>query len=87
MYSFIITILCLFLIIKIYRMFTLTNSLENFILNLREQSQRALNRMEEIDQTGHFESDDEIGWTFKYIKNIIRDINNLFKEEKKEINE
>ena len=37
--------------------------------------------MRDIDSTGHFEADDEIGSIFDSIKEIINDLNNFVESE------
>lgn len=79
-YSSIITLLFIFSCVKIYRMFNLIKKLEDFVIDIRDRSERAMEKLQEIDKTGHFSSDDEIGWTFDHIHKIIKDVHALFKE-------
>jgi hypothetical protein len=37
--------------------------------------------LNDVDSTGHFESDDEIGAIFNSIKDIINDLNNFTEQE------
>lgn len=45
-----------------------------FIKNIQEQISKSEKRLEEIDQKGLFKSDDEIGWFFKEVKNIQKNL-------------
>jgi len=87
-YAVVITLLVVFLSIKLYKMFNLLVKLEDFILQLRDRVERSMQRIQEVDSTGHFEADDEIGWTFNQIRNIYQDINDFFddEEESEEVN-
>lgn len=87
-YAVVITLLVVFLSIKLYKMFNLLVKLEDFILQLRDRVERSMQRIQEVDSTGHFEADDEIGWTFNQIRNIYQDINDFFddEEENEEVN-
>ena len=80
-YSILTTLVIVFLLFKIYRMFTIIVKFEEFFVDLKGRSERALSKLKYIDSTGHFESDDEVGWTFDHIKNIISDIDNFFIEQ------
>ncbi len=80
-YSILTTLIIIFLLFKIYRMFTIIVKFEQFFIDLKGRSERALSKLKYIDSTGHFESDDEVGWTFDHIKNIILDIDNFFVEQ------
>ena len=45
-------------------------SQSNFIDNFSTQLKQSQSRLNEIDEKGTFQSDDEIGWFFKEIKQI-----------------
>jgi|TARA_B100001093_G_scaffold48841_1_gene41484 uncharacterized membrane protein YukC len=45
-------------------------SQSNFIDNFSTQLKQSQSRLNEIDEKGVFQSDDEIGWFFKEIKQI-----------------
>ena len=49
-------------------------SYQEFIKNINEQINKSEKRLEEIDQRGLFKSDDEIGWFFKEVKNIQKNL-------------
>ena len=59
-----------------------TELLETWIEDFSERVARVQQEMSDIDSTGHFESDDEIGAIFDSIKDIINDLNDLTESEK-----
>ncbi len=52
-------------------------SYENHILNLSRLISQADEKLKEIDAKGLFDSDDEIGWFFKYVQEMQEDLNNF----------
>jgi len=52
-------------------------SYENYISNLGSILSKASDKLKEIDNKGLFDSDDEIGWFFKHVKEIQEDLNNF----------
>ena len=58
-----------------------TELLETWIEDFSDRVARVQQEMSEIDSTGHFESDDEIGSIFDSIKEIINDLNNFVESE------
>ena len=58
-----------------------TELLETWIENFGDRVARVQQEMSDIDSTGHFESDDEIGSIFDSIKDIINDLNNFTEGE------
>jgi hypothetical protein len=70
----IIIILTIFLAASGYGIYNLLNKLERYedvIAANTESYIQILNAMKEIDSTGAFESDDEVGSTFQDLKNLI----------------
>ena len=70
----IIIILTIFLAVAGYSIWNLLNKLERYedvISSNTESYIQILNAMKEIDSTGAFESDDEVGSTFQDLKNLI----------------
>jgi hypothetical protein len=70
----IIIILTIFLAAAGYAIYNLLNKLERYedVIASNTQSYIAIyNAMKEIDSTGAFESDDEVGSTFQDLKNLI----------------
>ena len=54
-----------------------TELLETWIENFSDRISQVQQELSDIDSTGHFESDDEIGSIFDGIKEIINDLNEL----------
>jgi hypothetical protein len=52
-------------------------SYENYVNNLSSTLSKASNKLKEIDSKGLFDSDDEIGWFFKYVKEMQGDLDNF----------
>jgi hypothetical protein len=50
-------------------------SYENYMSNLSNILSKADDKLKEIDVKGLFDSDDEIGWFFKYVKEIQEALN------------
>ena len=59
-----------------------TELLETWIENFGDRVSQVQRDLNEIDSTGHFESDDEIGSIFDSIKDIINDLNDFTESEK-----
>ena len=58
-----------------------TELLETWIENFGDRVSQVQSDLNDIDSTGHFESDDEIGSIFEGIKEIINDLNNFVESE------
>ena len=58
-----------------------TELLETWIENFSDKVSQVQSDLNDIDSTGHFESDDEIGAIFDSIKDIIDDLNNFVESE------
>ena len=58
-----------------------TELLETWIENFSDRTARVQQELKDIDSTGHFEADDEIGTIFDSIKEIINDLNNFVESE------
>ena len=58
-----------------------TELLETWIENFGDRVSQVQSDLNDIDSTGHFESDDEIGAIFEGIKDIINDLNNFVESE------
>jgi len=58
-----------------------TELLETWIENFSDRVSQVQSDLKDIDSTGHFESDDEIGAIFDSIKDIINDLNNFVESE------
>ena len=60
------------------------NSYENIILNISNTIESIKLQLKVIDDKGTFESDDEVGFFFKEIKQLGKDLDNLFETEVEE---
>ena len=58
-----------------------TEMLETWVQSFSTKVVNVRNELTEIDATGHFEADDEIGSIFDSIKEIINDLNNFVESE------
>jgi uncharacterized protein YoxC len=62
---------------------TLQEALDNFNINfdiIRQASENLLNNMRNIDSTGAFEADDEVGATFSELSNLVQQFNTITEE-------
>ena len=60
------------------------NSYENIILNISNTIESIKLQLKTIDDKGTFESDDEVGFFFTEIKQLGKDLDNLFETEVEE---
>ena len=60
------------------------NSYENIILNISNTIESIKLQLKVIDDKGTFESDDEVGFFFQEIKQLGKDLDNLFETEVEE---
>ena len=60
------------------------NAYENIILNISNTIETIKIQLKTIDDKGTFESDDEVGFFFKEIKQLGKDLDNLFETEVEE---
>ena len=77
-------VLGLFVLTEGYVIWNLTRKtelLETWIENFSDKVARVQQELSDIDSTGHFESDDEIGATFDGIKDIINELNDFTESE------
>ena len=77
-------ILGILLIVEGYIIWNLnrkTELLEAWVEEFTQRIQTVQNDLNDIDSTGHFESDDEIGTIFEQIKETINQLDNLKGEE------
>ena len=61
----------------IWNLFRKTELLETWLEIFTRRIQRIQDDLKEVDSTGHFEADDEVGIIFKQIKDTIEQLNNL----------
>ena len=79
-----IVILGLVILIEGYVIWNLirkTELLETWIENFSDRITRVQQELSDIDSTGHFESDDEIGSIFDSIKEVVNELNNFTEGE------
>ena len=79
-----IVVLGLLVLIEGYVIWNLTRKtelLETWIEDFSDRIAQVQQELSDIDSTGHFESDDEIGSIFDSIKDIINDLNNFVESE------
>ena len=65
----------------IWNLMRKTELLETWVEDFSDRIVRVQEELTEIDSTGHFESDDEVGTIFQSIKEVINDINDLSEKE------
>tara|TARA_R100000315_G_scaffold61631_1_gene40590 strand:- start:2895 stop:3185 length:291 start_codon:yes stop_codon:yes gene_type:complete len=58
------------------------NQYENFILKIQQMIQYSTERMNVVDSKGTFESDDEVGFFFKQLKDLQLLLDGIFETEK-----
>ena len=79
-----IVILVLFVLAEGYVIWNLTRKtelLETWMENFSDRVSQVQSDLNDIDSTGHFESDDEIGAIFEGIKDIINDLNKFVESD------
>jgi hypothetical protein len=57
---------------------------EELVADIAEKIDNSLSRMKEIDQLGSFEADDETGFIFKSLYEIISELEEYYGSEEKE---
>jgi hypothetical protein len=58
-----------------------TELLETWVEDFSDRISRVQQDLTEIDSTGHFEADDEVGTIFTSIKEVVNDISNFTDKE------
>ena len=58
-----------------------TELLETWVENFSDRITQVQRELKDIDSTGHFESDDEIGAIFDSIKEVINELNDFIEGE------
>jgi methyl-accepting chemotaxis protein len=79
-----IVILGLVVLVEGYVIWNLTRKielLETWMEDFSDRVSKVQSDLNDIDSTGHFEADDEIGSIFDSIKEIINDLNNFVESE------
>ena len=75
-------ILTAVIVIQVYVIINLlvkTEKLETWVENFTQQVTKVHEDLNDIDQSGAFESDDEVGTVFTELKGIVKDLNDKFK--------
>ena len=81
------TFFILFLLISIFSSTALfyalrrINQYEDFIIKIQQMIEYSTERMKLVDSKGTFESDDEVGFFFKQLKDIQFLLNDIFETE------
>ena len=65
----------------IWNLMRKTELLETWIEDFGDRITRVQQELKDIDSTGHFEADDEIGSIFESIKEVINELNGLTEGE------
>ena len=65
----------------IWNLMRKTELLETWVEDFGDRVTRVQQELSEIDSTGHFESDDEVGSIFESIKEVINELNDLTEGE------
>ena len=77
-------VLGLFVLAEGYVIWNLTRKtelLETWVEDFSDKITHAQQELKEIDSTGHFESDDEVGSIFDSIKEVVNELNDLTEGE------
>ena len=65
----------------IWNLMRKTELLETWVEDFGDRIARVQQELKEIDSTGHFEADDEVGSIFSSIKEVIDELNDLTEGE------
>ena len=65
----------------IWNLMRKTELLETWVESFTDRIARVQQELKDIDSTGHFEADDEIGTIFEGIKEVINELNDLTEGE------
>ena len=61
----------------IWNLMKKTEMLEDWVETFTQRIERVQSDLKEVDSTGHFEADDEVGTIFKQIQDTIDQLNDL----------
>ena len=84
------TFFILFMLISIFSTYALytaikrINNLESVLVTIQEIISYSDDRIKKLDSTGHFESDDEVGFFFEEVKRLQSIMNDLFESTENE---
>ena len=65
----------------IWNLMRKTELLETWIEDFGDRITRVQQELKDIDSTGHFEADDEVGSIFESIKEVVNELNDLTEGE------
>ena len=65
----------------IWNLMRKTELLETWVENFSDKITQVQQELNDIDSTGHFEADDEVGSIFDSIKEVIKELNDLTEGE------
>ena len=65
----------------IWNLMRKTELLETWIEDFGDKITRVQQELKDIDSTGHFEADDEVGSIFESIKEVVNELNDLTEGE------
>jgi len=86
-YSVIISILLFAVIKKALNMQRITDNINNVFDFISQRIEYSNKKIKQIDSSGHFESDDEVGFFFKELQNIqhlLNEFNKIYNINEKE---
>jgi hypothetical protein len=70
-----------FLLITLKKLFSQVDILEDWIINFKKSVENTFNKLKDVDNRGIFEKDDDVGFLFSDLKQIIESLNKKVKEE------
>ena len=76
----ILIILLLFISYMLVLSMRRINQYEDLILQIQQIITFATDKMKQVDSTGHFESDDEVGFFFEELKSIQLSLDGVFEQ-------
>ena len=76
----ILLILLLFISYTLVLSMRRINQYEDLILQIQQIITFATDKMKQVDSTGHFESDDEVGFFFEELKSIQLSLDGVFEQ-------
>ena len=66
----------------IWNLMKKTEMLEDWVETFTQRIETVQADLKEVDATGHFEADDEVGTIFEQIKETVNELNEFINEEK-----
>jgi len=78
----ILILICIFLSLALKTALDRIYNYEKFLIEFASIIEYATNKLKVVDDSGHFKSDDEIGFVFDEIKKIQLLLDDIFEQEK-----